>query len=209
MRIGPSVPRGAALLVVGAALCYRAFLRQRVLTWGARPDEIGARLPGDDLLVDADAQTTRATSVAAQPSDVFPWLAQMGPSPRGGAYTYDWIENLFGLGMHSVDHVLEQYQHPEPGEVIEFGANRMVLELVDPPHAIAWRSSDGNWSWAFAIREEGPGRSRLISRNRFRLPRLIDRCGMVPMEPGSLVMERKMLTEIGARAERLARSRSV
>jgi hypothetical protein len=24
-------------------------------------------------------------------------------SGRGGAYTYDWIENLFGLGMHSAD----------------------------------------------------------------------------------------------------------
>ncbi|TIC88885.1 SRPBCC family protein [Nocardioides sp. GY 10113] len=207
MRIGRSVSGAVALSVVGAALCYRVFLRQRVLSWGARPDEVGARLPGDDLVVDPDGQTTRAVSVAARPSDVFPWLAQMGPSPRGGAYTYDWIENLFGLGMHSVDHILEQYQQPEPGEVIEFGGNRMVLELVDPPHAIAWRSSDGNWSWAFAIRDDGAGRTRLISRNRFRLPRWIDRCGMVPMEPGSLVMERRMLKEIGARAERLASSR--
>jgi hypothetical protein len=45
---------------------------------------------------------------------------------------------------------------------------------------------------------------RLISRNRFRLPRLIDRIGMVPMEPGSLLMERKMLRGIKQRAEKLA-----
>jgi hypothetical protein len=44
----------------------------------------------------------------------------------------------------------------------------------------------------------------LISRNRFRLPRLRDRIGMLPMEPGSLVMERKMLRGIKRRAERLA-----
>jgi hypothetical protein len=31
-----------------------------------------------------------------------PWIAQMGPSPRGGAYTYDRIENLLGLKLHSV-----------------------------------------------------------------------------------------------------------
>ena len=30
---------------------------------------------------------------------------------------------------------------------------------------------------------------------------------MIPMEPGSLVMEHKMLREIGKRAEKLARTR--
>ena len=39
---------------------------------------------------------------------VWPWLAQMGPSPRGGAYTYDWIENMLGLNMHSADGVLPE-----------------------------------------------------------------------------------------------------
>jgi hypothetical protein len=45
---------------------------------------------------------------------------------------------------------------------------------------------------------------RLISRNRFRLPRLKDRLGMIPTEPASLVMERKMLHGIKQRAERPA-----
>ena len=43
-----------------------------------------------------------------------------------------------------------------------------------------------------------------ISRNRFRLPTLATRLGMLPMEPGSLVMERKMLHGIKQRAEHLA-----
>lgn len=43
-----------------------------------------------------------------------------------------------------------------------------------------------------------------VIRNRYRLPRLRDRIGMLPMEPGSLVMERKMLHGIRERAERLA-----
>jgi hypothetical protein len=37
----------------------------------------------------------------------------MGPSPRGGAYTYDWIENLLGLDMHSADRFLPEFQHPQ------------------------------------------------------------------------------------------------
>jgi hypothetical protein len=78
-----------------------------------------------------------------------------------------------------------------------------VLELVDPQHATAWRSSDGNWVWSFTM-EEHAGRTRLISRNRFRLPRLIDKVGMAPMVPASLVMERRMLLGMKQRAERLA-----
>lgn len=207
MRTSPAVPRGVAVFTVGAAICYRVFLRRRILTWGATADEADATLPGDDLLPEPDGQSTRAITVDAPPSDVFPWLAQMGPAPRGGAYTYDWIENLLGLNMHSVDHILEEYQQPQVGEVIELGTNQMVLQLADPPHAIAWRSANGNWLWAFTMRDNGSGRTRLISRNRYRLPRMIDRIGMLPMEPGSLVMEHKMLREIGKRAEELARTR--
>ena len=52
--------------------------------------------------------------------------------------------------------------------------------------------------------EEQDGRTRLISRNRFRLPTLAARVGILPMELGSLVMERKMLRGIKQRAERLS-----
>ena len=145
---------------------------------------------------------TRAIWIEAPADAVWPWLVQMGPSPRGGAYTYDWIENLLGLEMHSADRVLPEYQHPRLGDEIGYGANRMRLELLDAPRAIAWRSSDGDWVWLFSLREEG-GRTRLISRNRFRLKTLRDRIGMLPMEPASLVMERKMLTGIRERAERM------
>jgi hypothetical protein len=55
------------------------------------------------------------------------------------------------------------------------------------------------------VPEEHDGRTRLISRNRFRLPRMIDRIVMLAMEPASLVMERKMLGGIKERAERLDR----
>lgn len=46
--------------------------------------------------------------------------------------------------------------------------------------------------------------TRLISRDRFRLPHLIDRLGMLPMEPGSLLMERTLLRGMQQCAERLA-----
>ena len=195
--------RGLALAVALGAL-YLRLLRTPILNWGATEDEAGDRLPGDELLEDADGVATRAISIGAPASAVWPWIAQMGPAPRGGAYTYDWIENLLGLGMRSADHVLEEFQHPQVGDTVGYGSNRMRLERVEPERVVAWRSEDGNWVWTFVLEPRG-GSTRLISRNRFRLPTLAHRLGMIPMEPASLVMERKMLLGIKERAERLAR----
>jgi len=189
------------LAAVGAA--YARWLRQPVLTWGATDEEAAGRLPGDDLLEAADGVATRAIDVDAPAAAVWPWLAQMGPSPRGGAYTYDWIENLLSLDMHSVDRVLPEFQHPQVGDTIGYGPNRMRVERVEPERVLAWRSEDGNWVWTFVLAEHD-GTTRLISRNRFRLPSLAARLGMLPMEPASLVMEHKMLRGIKERAERLA-----
>src|SRR6476659_11474900 len=108
--------------------------------------------------------------------------------------------------MHSVDHVLPEFQNPRIGDTIGYGSNHMRLERVEPERVLAWRSEDGNWVWTFVL--DGDARStRLVSRNRFRLPSLVARIGMLPMEPGSLVMERKMLLGIKQRAEKLATSR--
>lgn len=192
-----------AFLASATCVLYSVLLRRPVLTWGASAEEVAEQLPGDELLEDADGVSTRAIDIHAPARAVWPWLAQMGPSPRGGAYTYDWIENLLGLNMHSTDRVRPEYQHPQVGETIGFGANRMRLERVEPERVLAWRSEDGNWVWTFVLRENA-GTTRLISRNRFRLPTVVARIGMLPMEPGSLVMERKMLFGIKQRSEQLA-----
>jgi hypothetical protein len=190
-------------VALGAAMLYWLLLRRPILTWGATEAEATARLPGDELLEAADGVATRAITINAPASAVWPWLAQMGPSPRGGAYTYDWIENLLGLNMHSADRVLPDYQRPQVGDTLGYGKNRMRFEIVEPQRVLALRSEDGNWVWSFVLTEHN-GTSRLISRNRFRLPSLTAKIGMVPMEPGSLVMERKMLHGIKQRAERPA-----
>ena len=189
--------------ISAAALLYRRLVRHPILNWGATNAEAHAWLPGDELLEQADGVATRAITIGAPASAVWPWIARMGPSPRGGAYTYDWIENLLGLDMHSADRVLPDYQHPQVGDTLGYGKNRMRFERVEPGRVLATRSQDGNWLWSFIL-DEHDGQTRLISRNRFRLPSLTARMGMLPMEPASLVMERKMLRGIRERAERLA-----
>lgn len=193
----------AIAIGLGLLGAYHVLLRRRILTWGATDAEAASRIAGDELLDRPDRVATRAIGIDAPASAVWPWLAQMGPSPRGGAYTYDWIENLLGLDMHSADRVLPEFQHPQIGDTISLGARTMRLERLESDHVISWRSADGSWVWTFAITNDG-SRTRLVSRNSYRLPTVTARIAMLPMEPASLVMERRMLRGIRQRAEHLA-----
>jgi hypothetical protein len=193
-----------AAAVAAAERLYRARLREHVLNWGATAEEAGRRLPGDELLEDADIVATRAITIAAPAAAIWPWLVQMGPG-RGGAYTYDWIENLFGLDMHSADRIHEEWQDLEVGDVLRSGSGRlgMRVEVLEHERALSTRSEAGDWVWTFALVPRD-GSTRLLSRNRIRMggSSAGQRLGMLLMEPGSLVMERKMLQGIKQRAER-------
>src|SRR3954467_5905611 len=131
---------GAVAIAAALAALYKHVLRKPILNWGASETEASARLPGDELLEHADGVSTRAIDIDAPPSAVWPWLAQMGPAPRGGAYTYDWIENLLGLNMHSADRVLAEFQRPEVGETFSLGSNTMSMDRVESERVLAWRS---------------------------------------------------------------------
>jgi hypothetical protein len=211
IRAVGAVAGGVAFAAAAAVVAYPLLWRKPCLTWGATADEVSGQMPGDDLMPSPDLISTRAITVEAPPSAIWPWLVQMG-SGRGGAYTYDWIENLFGLGMHSANEILPQFQDLKVGDVLPLGsedAPRMRVEVVDPERALVVRSSDGNWVWAFGLYPEGK-HTRLVSRNRIKMPAgsALARVGWVfVMEPGSLVMERKMLLGIKHRAERLAAAR--
>jgi len=129
-------------------------------------------------------------------------------SGRGGAYTYDWIENLFALDMHSANEILPEFQDLKVGDVLPLGskAPRLRVEVLDPDRALVVRSEDGNWVWAFGLYPDAK-HTRLVSRNRIKTPGASAPARLaytVVMEPGSLVMERKMLLGIKQRAERLA-----
>jgi hypothetical protein len=196
-----------AALAAGIEMATYSRWRQWCLNWGATPEEAAGAFPGDDLLIDPGVVTTRAIQVDAPANMIWPWLLQMGPG-RGGAYTYDWIENLFGLGMHSANRILPEHQDLKVGDTQQLGARGPVLRVavLDPEHALVLRSDEGNWVWAFVLRSAGGG-TRLISRNRIAAvsSQIARAFYTYAMEPGSLIMERKMLTDIKQRAERLAR----
>ncbi|MEU4813717.1 SRPBCC family protein [Nocardia fluminea] len=196
---------GTAISFAGLGLGYAVVLRPRFATWGATRDEAERTMPGDELLPNPEIRTTRAITVAADPAAIWPWLVQIGPG-RGGAYTYDWIENLLGLDMHSADEILPEFQHPALGDAIALGTTgpRMRIEVLEADRSLVFGAEDGNWVWSFNLYPE-PAGTRLISRNLISLTgaspssRLFTR---LVAEPGSLIMERKMLSGIRTRAER-------
>ena len=145
----------------------------------------------------------------APPEAIWPWLVQMGPG-RGGAYTYDWIENLFGLGMHSADTILPEFQDLKVGDAQRLGARGPVLRVavLEPRRALV--TAVRRRALGVGVR---PGAGRRGHQADQPEP---DRGASGPavtrlvyeyvMEPGSLIMERKMLLGIKERAERLPRA---
>ena len=107
--------------------------------------------------------STRAVTVDTAPEAIWPWLVQMGPG-RGGAYTYDWIENLFGLNMHSADELLPEFQDLQVGDAWRLGRRGPVLRVaaLDPQRSLVLRSDDGHWVWAFVLVPTGTG-TRAVS----------------------------------------------
>lgn len=173
-----------------------------MLHWGATAEETAAALPGDDLTTGPTGTTTRAITIDAPPAAVWPWIAQLGQG-RGGAYTYDWIENLLGLGMHSTDRILPEFQHPAVGDVVmRTPSSEMRVQALEPGQYLVAAAPDGSWTWAFVLQPLAGQRTRFLSRNRWPRGGSGQRLGMLLMEPASLVMERKMLLGIKQRVER-------
>ena len=207
---------GAALGAVGVAVAGRRFRN-----WGATKGECARVLPGDEFVPDPADVTTRAVTIKAPGREVWNWLVQIGQD-RGGLYSYDWIENLFGLRVHSTDEIRPEWQRLRLGDVVRLvprgwlglpdGVALPVARVV-PGRALVLREdpSQTPWDaiWSFHVVPHGSARSRLISRSRSaRRGRLAWLAGQV-MDPITLVMTRRMLLGIKQRAEQHPRLQAV
>lgn len=108
----------AAVTAVGAlAVAYARWFEPWQRRWGATDEEVALTLPGDEHVAEPAEQLTRAVTVHAPRDRVWPWLVQIGAG-RGGFYSYDRLENLFGLGIHSADDVVDGWQDLAAGDVV-------------------------------------------------------------------------------------------
>jgi hypothetical protein len=118
----------AAAVVAGTLIGYSRFLRPWHERWGATDEEVAAALPGDELIGKAAGQVTRAITIDAPPEAVWAWLVQLG-AERGGFYSYDRLEDLFGLGIHSANAIATEWQSRAVGDRV-FGDSKGRGRLV-------------------------------------------------------------------------------
>jgi len=108
----------ALCMLLGVGLMYWIPIRRWYRYWGATDAEIEQAMLGDAEVPSATYKTTLAVTVDAPTADIWPWLVQMGYR-RGGLYSYDWLDRLFGfLDAPSAEHVLPEFQRLEVGDVI-------------------------------------------------------------------------------------------
>ncbi len=198
-------------LIGFTAVTYLLFARPRQLRWGASAEERELSLPGDDLISRPDLTATRAITVRASASQVWPWIAQLGQG-RGGFYSYDFVENLVGCDIHSADRIVPDWQDIKIGDEIRL-APTVALEVavVQPGRSLVLRGgvpagkapAPYDFTWAWVLREGPDGTSRLLVRERYGYTRRWARFLVEPVEALSFVMSQKMLRGIRDRAEQL------
>jgi hypothetical protein len=208
-----SCPRAWRVFALAGALGVALpYVRRRYLRWGSTEGDVQATLPGDELIPSPDITATRAIGIAAPPEAVWPWIAQLGQG-RGGFYSYDVLENLVGCDIHSADRIAPQWQDVRVGDVLRLHPE-VGLQVVDlePGKALVLRGGvpmgrvppPYDFSWAFVVRRQGDGSTRLLVRERYGYTRRWSALLVEPVQLISFVMSERMLRGVRSRAQRTA-----
>jgi hypothetical protein len=171
------------------------------LRWGSTDAELAMSLPGDSLLPADSVVSTRALTINAPASDVWPWLNQIGQE-RAGFYSYDWLENLFLAQMDNADRIVPELQGLKPGDRVSYmgGGPEGTYGTVDIIEPGRYFSMGG---WTFFLQPIDERTTRFIVRYPSpELKSLTDQLYYYPIfEPAHFVMESGMMMGIKHRAE--------
>jgi hypothetical protein len=198
----------AVIAAAGMVALYRGHVRPWMYTWGATESEVGAVLPGDELVSPDTPRTTRAVTIDAPIDAVWPWLAQIGED-RAGFYSYDWLERAVGAAIHNSKELHPEWQHLGVGDSVwlarRYGAvARQVVAAIEPNSHLVLMSADdyarvqqgdkATGSWSFHVRRTGSW-TRLVARGSGGA------VGHAVFDIPHFVMEQKMMRGIRDRAQ--------
>lgn len=208
------------LSAVGLIVMIHHFIaRPWFLDWGAPAKIQALELPGD-YFTNGDYHT-RAVLIKAEPSQIWPWIMQLGQE-RGGFYSYAFLENLFLAEMHNVYELQPNLQSPRHvGDTIWLagkehynGNGYQILAQVIPNQSFVMTSGPDytqikneqkvSGTWSIYLYPEDDEHTWLIARSSGSkdLPKGNLFLRYLTFEVPHFIMERKMLRTIKQLSEK-------
>ena len=209
-----------AVVVAAAGVGVLARARKQLRNLGATRSERRATLPGDEIVAGTRGRSTMAVTIDMPPSEVWPWLVQMG-CDRAGFYSWDRLDNG---GRPSSTEIHPEWQGLAVGDRVTAtpdGHWWFTVDRLEPERVLVLRSSvhigarkpldpaaprprfflDGVWT--FVLDELPDGKTRLVVRSfgaaRPRL--LLGAVNLALGDPAHVVMQTRQLHNLKRRAE--------
>ena len=200
------------LVILTLMVLYWFPVRRWFRRWGTADEDLTRVMAGDPVIANPTYSATHALTVDAPAEDIWPWLVQMGYR-RGGLYSYDWLDRLFGyLDRPSANRVLPEFQQLSAGDVIPLGRGQgFPVTAIEPYRTLVLSATnDGfQWVWQFGLYPLDEDRTRLVSRGTQRFANIFSTSlFMRVMEPAAFIMTRRMLLGVKQRAEALKAART-
>jgi proline iminopeptidase len=173
---------------------YAAWVRPRLMRWGATDEELAGPYPGAELVPRGQRAATMAVTIGAAPDQVWPWLVQLG-GDRAGWYSWDRLDNR---GRPSAREVHPEWQDLAIGDYVKYATRNGPVDAwqvaalepnrflglhglsdlrghpLDPQQPRPSAYTEG--LWGFLLTEQPDGRTRLvISGYQAVRPRWIER----------------------------------
>lgn len=156
-----------------------------------------------------------ATTIAATPEQIWPWLVQVGWS-RGAFYSYNRVENLLGMDTHNADRIHPEWQDLKVGDSMWMSHPRLKYLFpetravrIDPNQALVFaiygpQGTDAppTGTWSFVLEHTDEASTRLISRLQVNPPPLLGKLIIYGfMEPAHVVMQSGMFRGLKERTQ--------
>lgn len=190
-----------------------------MLNWGATDAEVRMTYPGSELIPDGVRGGTMATTFEAPPSELWPWLVQMG-CDRAGWYSWDRLDNG---GRPSAERIHPEWQSIAVGDRLSSlpsGGAWFEVAALEPERFLALRApldargrpfdtsgirprvfSDS--LWGFHMTELPGGRTRLVNSGfaALRPRKLFLAANVVFWDPAHWVMQTRQWSNLRRRVE--------